>query len=309
MIDRNEMVVEQLLRENIRKAINIVKKRHIKSEEYLRTIVRSLLKEETTTGKYEYNALNQLGHLMDHSFGSTSSKKSKSKFAFKEAFIDLVSNEEDREIFVNFILDFSNETMSDIDSGKELEKVEKEKEEKPPEKEYSPADDEDDDIIRVSIEDIPGGDLEAYVPEEEEEILSLGEDAEGAEGAEIEEEHPELKKYAEKAYSSIEPFLEDYYTNYVNRMIEDDVVLDTSENIFLPQSEKRQEVFKGGTLTERDLFKIFYKINVLSWAGRYNNEYFNENPVTNSEIVPPGEEVLGMSSDPGVEIPGGGLDL
>ena len=77
-------------------------------------------------------------------------------------------------------------------------------------------------------------------------------------------------------------------------MIDDDVILDTTENIFLSPSEQREEIFEAGSLTERDLFKIFYKINVLSWSGRYNNEYFNDQPITDVEIAPPGGEDMGM---------------
>jgi len=69
MIDRQKMLEEQLLRENIRRAIRIVKEKHNKDENYVRTIVRHLIKEEVTTPRYEYDALIQLGHLMSSVFG------------------------------------------------------------------------------------------------------------------------------------------------------------------------------------------------------------------------------------------------
>ncbi len=53
MINREDFLKEQLLRENIRKAIQISKMKKTKQEQYVRNIVRSLL-SEATTFKYEY---------------------------------------------------------------------------------------------------------------------------------------------------------------------------------------------------------------------------------------------------------------
>ena len=43
--------------------------------------------------------------MMSSVYGSTDPKRSDGKFAFKESFIDLVSNSADRETFVEFILE------------------------------------------------------------------------------------------------------------------------------------------------------------------------------------------------------------
>jgi len=305
MINRKDLVEEQILRENIRKAIRIVQKRHKDEENYVRTIVRYLLKEEAVV-KYDYNSLNQLAHLMNQVFGSTDPKKANSKFAFKEAFTDLTSNPEDREKFVEFVLDFSNQDMSDIDAEQELKKLDSKFVEKgfvDDEEEEEFVEEEDDDVIRISVDNIPGGDLEAGArgeEEAEEETFSLGEDADEdveIEDREIEDEeelNSALKKFTRRAYKSIGPAVRDYYTNFEDSEIRDEVVVNTTENIFLPEKERYEKVFEGGTLTERDLFKIFYKINVESWAGRYNNEYFNDQPITDVEIAPPGGEDMGM---------------
>ena len=310
MINRNDIIAEQLLRENIRKAIKIVKEKKNDEENYIRKIIQSLLKEEAGQVRYEYDSLIQLGHLMTQAFGSTNPKKSNSKFPFKESFIDLVSSEKDREMFVEFILDFSNETMHEIDSGTDIKKVRKGEKEEDEEPEIEVPDEEsDEDPVTISIGDIPGGDLEAYTPEDEfedeEEEFTLGEDADGA----PEDEFSELKNYSENAYKAIGSYLIKYYTLFTNRTINDEILLDTTENIFLPQNEKREEIFSSGELTERDLFRLFYKINVLSWAGRYNNEYFNDQPVTDASIAPPGDKSLGMSSETGDEELDLGFDL
>ena len=291
MINRNDIIAEQLLRENIRKAIKIVKEKKNDEENYIRKIIQSLLKEEAGQVRYEYDSLIQLGHLMTQAFGSTNPKKSNSKFPFKESFIDLVSSEKDREMFVEFILDFSNETMHEIDSGTDIKKVRKGEKEEDEEPEIEVPDEEsDEDPVTISI-----GEAE----------FTLGEDADGA----PEDEFSELKNYSENAYKAIGSYLIKYYTLFTNRTINDEILLDTTENIFLPQNEKREEIFSSGELTERDLFRLFYKINVLSWAGRYNNEYFNDQPVTDASIAPPGDKSLGMSSETGDEELDLGFDL
>jgi hypothetical protein len=279
MIDRNDIIEEQLLRENIRKAIEIVKKRRSEGEGHIRTIIRSLLKEVAETPRYEYNSLMQLHKLMLRDFGS---KSGDSNPVFKEGFIDLVSSAEDREVFVEFILDFSEDLMNRIDAGEDLESIKKgEKEEKQPEEE------EEDDTLTVSIGEIPGGDLDAQSDEELDEELddefTLGED-----GSLEQEANAELKNYSQKVFNSLAANIESFYTNFPNpnKLIEDDVIIDTRENELLPKSERRYKVHPGRTITERDLFKIFYRINVLSWAGRYNEEYFSDVPRADIELDP-----------------------
>ena len=229
---------------------------------------------------------------MSSVYGSTDPKRSDGKFAFKESFIDLVSNSADRETFVEFILDFSKETMNAIDAGEDIEDIKKGPKKKEEESEIE-IEEPEDDTITVSVGDIPGGDLAAdTVPviEDDEEEFTLGESGEGIEiEDEIEDENQELKNYSERAYAPIGAALIDYYQLFKDSSIEDDIVLDTTNNVFIPESERKDIVYPAGSLTERDLFKIFYKVNVLSWAGRYNNEYFNENPITDVTIASPGD--------------------
>ena len=116
MINREEFMKEQLLRENIRRAIGLVKKKRINEERYVRQIVKSLL-SEATTFKYEYTSLNQLAHFIKEAVGDPS--KPDSNPAFKDAYTYLTSDHQDREEFVEFIMDFAAEDFTTIDENKE----------------------------------------------------------------------------------------------------------------------------------------------------------------------------------------------
>ena len=198
MTSRQDILEEQILRENIRKAIRIVKNKHQKQEQYVRSIVSTLLKEATVT-KYEYTSLNLLAHFIKEVVGDPS--RPDSSPAFKDAYTDLTSSHEDRELFVEYVLDFANEDFKTIDADKEPQALGQSfidngfQDEEEAEMEEEP---EEDEVITVSIGDLEdqGGDL-AYEPEEEveeEEVFTLGEDAE-----EIEVEEDTRKALAKSA--------------------------------------------------------------------------------------------------------------
>ena len=116
MIDRQKMLEEQLLRQSIRKAIKIVKEKRNREEQPIRDIIRHLIKEASQV-KYEYTALNLLAHFIKETVGDPS--KPDSNPAFKDAYTDLSSGPEDREIFVEFLLDFANEDFKTMDANKQ----------------------------------------------------------------------------------------------------------------------------------------------------------------------------------------------
>ncbi len=274
MIDRKRMSEEQLLRETIRKAITIVKNKHNKQEEHVRKIVRHLIKEANQV-KYEYTALNLLAHFIKETVGDPS--KPDSNPAFKDAYTDLSSGPEDREVFVEFLLDFANEDFKTMDANKQPKPlgqdfVEKGFVEDEPEEIEIP---EEDEVITVSIGDLEdnGGDLS---PSEEDEEITLGEDAE-----EIEiEDEPEsgVKVYSREAYKRVGPSLRRYYGQ-----IEKDSMLKKAVEI-----DGRD--YQVGELSERDLFQIYFKKNLVLWAGRYEDEFFNDTPETQVDIEAGGEE-------------------
>ncbi len=276
MVNRDEMIAEQLLRENIRRAVKIVKERKKRQDDTLRTLIRNILSEEVTV-KYEYTSLNQLAHFIKEVVGDPA--KPDSNPAFKDAYTDLTSSHEDRELFVEYVLDFASEDFKTIDSDLEpkplgqdfVEKgfVEDEIEEEP----------EKDEMIKIGIEDLEasGGDLTASPEEDEEDIFTLGEDGEFVEMAE-EGGDSGVKRFAREAYKRIGPSLRRYYLNVPN-----DTPLKKAVQI-------GNEDYPAGDLTERDLFKIYFKKNMVLWSERYEEEFFDQTPENEVDIEAGNEE-------------------
>lgn len=273
MINRKDYIMEQMLRENIRRAINIVQKRKLKEEKYVRDIVKSLL-SEATTFKYEYFSLNQLAHFINEKVGSL--QNTSGKFDFKEDYTDLSSNHEDRETYLEYIIDFAEEDFKIIDANKEptplgqsfVEKGFTYEDEEDPD-----AEEEKDDLIKLSIEDLEdsGGDI-ARQPEEEpeeENMFSIGED-----GEIMEEENDDsgLQRFSRESYKKIGAALRRYYG-----LIEKDTPI--RKAVMIDNKE-----YAAGELSERDLFKIYFKKNLILWAERYEDEFFHDNPETNIDI-------------------------
>jgi len=264
MIDRNEMVVEQLLRENIRKAIRIIKSRHIKSEEYMRTIIRNIL-SEAVNRKYEFTSLNLLAHFIKETVGDPDNPEGSP--AFKESYTDLTSSREDREMFVEEILKLANIDFETIDEDKEPLSLGQDFLEKgfvaDEELEDEELEDEDE-VIKVSIDDLElaGGDIAPEEEEEEEDIFTLGE-------GEAEEDIPAsgIEAYSRVAYKSFGTNLRRYYKQVPkDSFINKSVIIDQHE-------------YSKGELSERDLFRIYFRKNLVLWADRYESLNFEENPV------------------------------
>ena len=289
MINREDFLKEQLLRENIRKAIRISKAKRAQEEDYVRTIIRSLL-SEATTFKYEYTSLNQLAHFIKEAVGDPA--KPDSNPAFKDAYTDLTSDHNDREQFVEFIMDFANEDFNTIDADREPQALgqdfvdkgfsDLEAEEEPEEK---------DELIKLSIKDLEdrGGDVTGEPgaeEDEEDEIFSIGEDGEIVEDSEDELEG--IKRFSRESYKRIGPVLRRYYLNVPKNMpIKKAVQIDNQE-------------YAAGDLSERDLFKIYFKKNMALWASRYEDEFFNDRPETNIDIESE-EEIEDITSNAQIE--------
>jgi hypothetical protein len=275
MINREDFLKEQLLRENIRKAIKIVKARNLKEETYVRNIIKSLL-SEAQTFKYEYTSLNQLAHFIKEAVGDPA--KPDSNPAFKDAYTDLTSDHNDREQFVEFIIDFADEDFKTIDMEKEPQPLGQEFVEKgfvDLDSEQPEQPEEKDELIKLSIEDLEdrGGDVAGEPDaeeEEEDEIFSIGEDGEIVEDPE--EELAGIKRFSRESYKRIGPVLRRYYLNVPkNTPIKKAISIDGKE-------------YGAGELSERDLFKIYFKKNMALWAERYEDEFFNDRPETNIDI-------------------------
>jgi hypothetical protein len=65
--------------------------------------------------------------------------------------------------------------------------------------------------------------------------------------------------------------------------------------------------YAAGELSERDLFKIYFKKNMVLWAERYEDEFFSDGPDVNVDIeseeeteveeIPTGEELGNEEGD------------
>ena len=297
MIDRDELIAEQLLRDNIRRAIRIVQEKRNKEEQMVRSIVRSLLAEGTTI-KYEYTSLNQLAHFIKEAVGDPA--KPDSNPAFKDAYTDLTSSHEDREVFVEYVLDFADEDFKTIDADKQPTPLGQDFVEKgfvDVDAEEEEVDAEEDQMVKVSIQDLEdsGGDL-TYQPdddeEEDEEIFSIGEDGEIIED---DKESSGIRRFSREAYKRIGPVLRRYYLN-----VPKDAPIKKAVQI-------GDEDYQAGQLSERDLFKIYFKKNMILWAERYEDEFFSDGPDVNVDIdseeeieveeIPTGEELGNEEGD------------
>jgi len=296
MIDRDELIAEQLLRENIRRAIRIVQEKRNKEEQVVRSIVRPLLSEGTTI-KYEYTSLNQLAHFIKETVGDPA--KPDSNPAFKDAFTDLTSSHEDREVFVEYVLDFADEDFKTIDADRQPTPLGQDFVEKgfvDVDAEEEEVDAEEDQMVKVSIQDLEdsGGDLTFQPDEEEEEedIFSIGEDGEIIED---DEESSGIRRFSREAYKRIGPVLRRYYLN-----VPKDAPIKKAVQI-------GDEDYQAGQLSERDLFKIYFKKNMILWAERYEDEFFSDGPDVNVDIdseeeieveeIPTGEEFGNEDAD------------
>ena len=296
MINRDELIAEQLLRENIRRAIRIVQEKRNKEEQMVRSIVRSLLSEGTTI-KYEYTSLNQLAHFIKEAVGDPA--KPDSNPAFKDAYTDLTSSHEDREVFVEYVLDFADEDFKTIDADRQPTPLGQDFVEKgfvDVDEEEEEVDTEEDQMVKVSIQDLEdsGGDLTFQPDEEEEEedIFSIGEDGEIIED---DEESSGIRRFSREAYKRIGPVLRRYYLN-----VPKDAPIKKAVQI-------GDEDYQAGQLSERDLFKIYFKKNMILWAERYEDEFFSDGPDVNVDIesedeveveeIPTGEELGNEESD------------
>jgi hypothetical protein len=265
--DRKDIIEEQLLRENIRKALSIVEKRINAKESIVRNLIGRLLREAAEV-KYDYTSLNLLAHFVKEAVGDPS--KPDSNQAFKQAYTDLSSSKEDREMFVEFILDLAKEDFQTLDAGEEPMNLGKDFVEKGIEAEEEEEEAEDT-FMKVSVQDLEDADGDvAMEPEEEEDEaeFTLGEDAVN----EADNDNEEIKKYAREAYKRIGPPLRRYYGQVQkDNTIDEEITIDGKS-------------YGPGEMTEGELFKIFFEKNLKLWADRYEDNFFDNTPDSSFDV-------------------------
>lgn len=67
--------------------------------------------------------------------------------------------------------------------------------------------------------------------------------------------------------------------------------------------------YPKGQLSERDLFKIYFKKNLILWADRYEDEFFHDKPETNVDIQSSEEAEVEDLSDVSPDSPEEEVDI
>ena len=273
MIDRQELIEEQLLRENIRKAIRIVKKRKSQQDSAIRTIVRTLLKEGDEV-LYDYTSMNKLRNFFRDVIAGA---KEDSNTAFKTEYRSLTSDKTARQKYVEYLLDFAAADFNLLEQpGGVIQPIGSDFVEKGYEPEEEEVEPEEEENLTVSIDDLntAGNDLvepgfEEEEEEEEEEVF--GEDA--PENTGPGSQANSTLRSARRAYSTIGPALQLAWDDApTDEPINDEVTID---------QDGQQITHPAGSMTEGDLFKIYFNINLKLHAAKVEQEM---TPVTDSSV-------------------------
>jgi len=263
MISREDILAEQLLRELVRKAIKKTQDKSLEEEKVLRSVVRNLLKEEKAKQTiYPYTSLNVLAEFIKNQVYKPTSN-------FKSAYMTLSSSKEDRERFLQHILDLAREDMKRMDMnmeplsdpGKEMEDIDMDIE---PEAEEV----EDDGPIVVSMRDLDAkggvlGDEEEETPIPGEENLQE-EDEDLISDTNSEAERDAVRNYANETYKGFGAALRRFYER-----VPDNVV----------------KVNIGGqeqSISERELFSVYLEKNLIAHSSMAEQYMDSESSLTTS---------------------------
>ena len=158
----------------------------------------------------------------------------------------MTSDPDDREIYVEYIVDFANEDFDTIDADREPKPLGQDFVDKGFIDDEEDIDDEEsDEMVKISIEDLEdsGGDITPNPiddEEEDEEIFSIGEDGEIIED---DEDSSGVHRFSRESYKRIGPVLRRYYLN-----VPRDAPIKKAVSI-------GEEDHAAGTLSERDYLK------------------------------------------------------
>ena len=259
MTNREDILAEQLLREIVRKAIRKTQKKVLKEEQMLRRAVRSLLKEETAKQTiYPYTSLNVLSEFIKNQVYKPTSN-------FKAAYMTLSSNKEDRERFLQHILDLAKEDMSRMDMNLEP-LLDPGKELKAKETELDTAEEEmvdGDGPIVVTMDDLDAkggvlGDEEELAPGEEE----LQEEDDEVFSSNTEVERDAVRNFANETYKGFGAALRRFYER-------------VPDNVIKVNVEGREQ-----NIAERELFAIYLEKNLIAHASMAEQYMDSESNLT-----------------------------
>jgi len=265
MINREEFIGEQLLREAIQKLIKKKNNKSIQEEKSLRKAIRGLLREETAKKTiYPYTSLNVLSDFIKNQVYKPTSN-------FKSAYMTLSSSKEDRERFLQHILDLAREDMKRMDMNmeplKDPSKMEKEQADKD-ELEATPEEEVDtDEPIIVTMQDLDskGG----LVGDEDEEPIGIP----GEENLQEDEEEPVIdpdnraerdavRNYANETYKGFGSSLRTYYEKVPDNIVKVNV-----------EGEERQ-------ISEKELFSLYLEKNLIAHSQMAEQYMDSESTLT-----------------------------
>ena len=108
MIERNQLIEEQLLRQNIRNALKIVLKRRNLQEKYIRKIVKIILKEVAIGDKIPHasTGINILEELLKKIIP-----------ILQDSYLSLTTNEEQRSSFASHIMNAVENSIETADTN------------------------------------------------------------------------------------------------------------------------------------------------------------------------------------------------
>jgi len=252
MINRSELLEEEMLREYIRHAIRIVQEKRNKEEAIIRTLVRQMINEAQNVF-YEYTTLNKLA---DAIVSTVSGATETSKTPFKQQYMSLTSDPGERAKLVEYIIDFAEADFNLLSQGKEPRVIPSDFVEMGFEEER-PEEEEEKDLV-VSIDDLNDAGGDVLEPDTEDNFL--GEDSEDSQ----ESIDQSTLLAAREAYKSIGPALQKAWnTSPTEKIIPKEVVVEV---------DGKETVFPPNSITEGDLLRIYFPLNLRLQAEKFEQE-------------------------------------
>jgi hypothetical protein len=241
MIDRNEFIEEQLLRENIRKAIKIVKNRKenqaLQEDQMLRSIVRKMLMEEKTPvaddSPHEKTGINYLRTTLKKIIPT-----------IKDAYMSLTTSEDQRKSYIAHLINGVDNLLAPIEMNADAPQA-------APEVALGEGGLEEE--VEVSVGDDP------------EEFIDIGDM--GLEGEEeVEEEEPE-----DEDMTTMSAGMEDGMHDETGR----NAALATFKQI---QGNIVDDFEQLAADEDRELYHDYLKTNILLWRDKFEDSLSQNMP-------------------------------
>lgn len=265
MIDRSEFLEEQMLREYIRQAIRVIKERRSQEEATVRSLINHII-NESREQFYEFTTLNRLGDVFLETISGASES---SMTSFKEQYMSLTSDPEERARLVEYLIDFAEADFNLLSQGKPARGMSSEFVDKGFDDEIEDEPEDEEDLI-VSIEDLNagGGDILDPTADVDLEEELIGEDSEEAQDS-IDDS---TLLAAREAYKTIGPALQKaWIRSPTKKLVEKEITVEVNG---------QDTVIQANTITEGDLMRMYFPINLKLVAEKLEQEITVDNEFT-----------------------------